>query len=135
MPGPTPSSYCPSMAEATKDTTLAGALRRAAAIGLVLGTVVVVVLLLLDSSDLDVVVWGSSLLLGVLGTLAGLVFAGMTRVVGRGEGRALGEQHRTEHFLPEAVRLERSFLYVGVPLLVTGVLLSASLLLQGESLI
>lgn len=95
---------------------------------------VVVLLLLLGNSDVDVVVWGGSLLVGILATTAGLVFAGMTRMVAGSERRALGEQHAKQNFLPAAVGLERSFLYVGVPLLVTGLLLSGSLLLQGETL-
>ncbi len=99
-----------------------------------LGPLVVVVLLILGDSDVDVVVWGASLLLGGVATAAGLVYAGMTRAVGRGEQRALGRDHVQERFLPEAVGLERSFLYVGVPLLLTGLLLSASLVLQGERL-
>lgn len=118
-----------------KDASLLGALRHSAAAGLVLGSLVVVALLVLGDTDVDVVVWGASLLLGIIGTATGLVFAGMTRLVGRGESHALGRDHVQERFLPEAVGLERSFLYVGVPLLVTGLLLSGSLLLQGETLL
>lgn len=122
------------MTRPAPDTTVLRALRTATLAGLVLGTVVVLALLVVNTPDVDVVVWGGSLLLGVLATVAGLVFAGMTRVVGRGEQRALGRDHVREQFLPAAVGLERSFLYVGVPLLITGIMLSVSLLLQGESL-
>ena len=122
------------MGRPAPDTTVRRTLRTAGLAGLVLGTVVVLLLLVVGDEDVDVVVWGGSLLLGILGTLTGLVFAAMTRVVGRGEQRALGKQHAQESFLPAAVGLERSFLYLGVPLLVTGLMLSVSLVLQGENL-
>ena len=105
-------------------------LRKAAVAGALLGSVVVLVLLVVD----DVVVWGGSLLLGILGTITGLVFAGMARAVSWNEERVLGRKHAREQFLPSALGLERSFLYFSVPLLITGVLHSVSLILQGENL-
>lgn len=123
------------MTRPVSDTSVRYALRKSAKIGLVLGAGAVVLMLLVDNdSIIEVVVWGGSLLVGVLGTAAGLVFAGMARLVAGSERRALGERHTRELFMPEVVGLERSFLYFAVPLLITGLLLSVSLLLQGESL-
>lgn len=122
------------MTRPAPDTTVLRALRTAALAGVVLGSVVVLALLVVDDKDVDVVVWGGSLLLGVLGTITGLVFAGMARAVGWNEQRVLGREHAREQFLPAAVGLERSFLYLGVPLLVTGILHNLSLVLQGVNL-
>ena len=73
-------------------------LRKAAVAGALLGSVVVLVLLVVDDKDVDVVVWGGSLLLGILGTITGLVFAGMARAVSWNEERVLGRKHAREQF-------------------------------------
>ena len=122
------------MTRPVPDTTVLRTLRKAALAGVVLGSVVVLALLVVDDKDVDVVVWGGSLLLGVLGTISGLVLAGLARAVTWNEQRFLGREYARTQFLPGAVVVERSFLYLGVPLLITGLLHSTSLVLQGVNL-
>jgi len=87
------------------------ALGKSARIGVVLGAGAVVLMLLVDNdSVIEVMVWGGSLLVGVIGTAAGLVFAGLDRLVAGTQRRALGERHARELYLPEVVGMERSVL-------------------------
>lgn len=121
-------------------TTVSAALRRGAVAGLILGTVAVIAGLLLPTATADewVYTWvlGTSLILGIIGTVAGLVFTVMARTAGRWiQGRYPIEMrdYFYKHYLAGAVSLERTFLYSGVPSLIVGMMLILSMVLQGKT--
>lgn len=101
--------------------------------GLPVAVAVTVVGLLLDESD-AVLLWGALLIVGASLVPVGVFFWGASRVLMRLNARWTPEDPTVQDPVPEMLRWERIPLRIGMALVLSWLLLSAALLLRGETL-
>lgn len=112
---------------------LRGAALRGLRAGLVVAPVLTLGTLLLPE-DGQIIAWGASLGFGLLLSVLGLVFYGLARAMMRLEARHVWKEPTVREPRPSMLRTERGLLWIGLPLLMSGLLLSAVLLARGENL-